>query len=279
MFIAVWLSTFCISSLFFIYAQYRLERKNFMLFGYSLFNLISLREDEMISSVKKILVVDDEVKIVEVVKSYLNHSGYDVFEAYNGKQAIDLFEKVNPCLVVLDLMLPDMTGEDICRLIRKKSRVPIIMLTAKVEEEDILKGLDIGADDYITKPFSPRQLVARVAALLRRTSDDPIPLINTLSFNENDLEIDNLSYDVKKNGNSVNLTPNEYKILLTMIKYPKKTFTREELISFAFGENFDGFDRTVDTHIKNLRQKIETDPKTPKYVLTVHGIGYRFGGE
>jgi DNA-binding response OmpR family regulator len=250
-----------------------------MLFGYSLFNLISLREDEMISSVKKILVVDDEVKIVEVVKSYLNHSGYDVFEAYNGKQAIDLFEKVNPCLVVLDLMLPDMTGEDICRLIRKKSRVPIIMLTAKVEEEDILKGLDIGADDYITKPFSPRQLVARVAALLRRTSDDPIPLINTLSFNENDLEIDNLSYDVKKNGNSVNLTPNEYKILLTMIKYPKKTFTREELISFAFGENFDGFDRTVDTHIKNLRQKIETDPKTPKYVLTVHGIGYRFGGE
>jgi len=233
----------------------------------------------MINNVKKILVVDDEVKIVEVVKSYLNHSGYDVFEAYNGKQAIDLFEKVNPCLVVLDLMLPDMTGEDICRIIRKQSRVPIIMLTAKVEEEDILKGLDIGADDYITKPFSPRQLVARVAALLRRASDDPVPLVNTVSFNENDLEIDNLSYDVKKNGISVNLTPNEYKILLTMIKYPKKTFTREELICMAFGENFDGFDRTVDTHIKNLRQKIETDSKIPKYILTVHGIGYRFGGE
>jgi len=233
----------------------------------------------MINRVKKILVVDDEVKIVEVVKSYLNHSGYDVFEAYNGKQAIDLFEKVKPCLVVLDLMLPDMTGEDICRIIRKQSRVPIIMLTAKVEEEDILKGLDIGADDYITKPFSPRQLVARVAALLRRASDDPVPLINTVSFNENDLEIDNLSYDVKKNGISVNITPHEYKILLTMIKYRKKTFTREELISMALGDGFDGYDRTIDTHIKNLRQKIETDPKTPKYILTVHGIGYRFGGD
>ncbi len=233
----------------------------------------------MINSVKKILVVDDEVKIVEVVKSYLTHSGYDVFEAYDGKQVLKLFEKVNPSLVILDLMLPDMTGEDICRQIRKQSRVPIIMLTAKVEEEDILKGLDIGADDYITKPFSPRQLVARVNALLRRVSDEPVPLINTVSYNKNDLIIDNLSYDVKKNGNSINLTPNEYKILLTMIKYPKKTFTREELISMALGESFDGFDRTVDTHIKNLRQKIETDPKSPKYILTVHGIGYRFGGD
>ena len=233
----------------------------------------------MINSVKKILVVDDEVKIVEVVKSYLTHSGYDVFEAYDGKQVLKLFEKVNPSLVILDLMLPDMTGEDICRQIRKQSRVPIIMLTAKVEEEDILKGLDIGADDYITKPFSPRQLVARVNALLRRVSDEPVPHINTVSYNKNDLIIDNLSYDVKKNGNSINLTPNEYKILLTMIKYPKKTFTREELISMALGESFDGFDRTVDTHIKNLRQKIETDPKSPKYILTVHGIGYRFGGD
>lgn len=233
----------------------------------------------MASHMKKILVVDDEIKIVEVVKSYLNHSGYDVFEAYNGKQVLELFEKVNPSLLILDLMLPDMTGEDICRQIRKQSRVPIIMLTAKVEEEDILKGLDIGADDYITKPFSPRQLVARVNALLRRASDDPVQLINTVSFNNDDLVIDNLSYDVRKNGISANLTPNEYKILLTMIKYPKKTFTREELICMALGENFDGFDRTVDTHIKNLRQKIETDPKSPKYILTVHGVGYRFGGD
>ncbi len=233
----------------------------------------------MVNNMKKILVVDDEVKIVDVVKSYLNHNGYDVFEAYNGKQVLELFEKVNPSLVILDLMLPDMAGEDICRQIRKQSRVPIIMLTAKVEEEDILKGLDIGADDYITKPFSPKQLAARVNALLRRASDDPVPLINTVSFNNDDLVVDNLSYDVRKKGISVNLTPNEYKILLTMIKYPKKTFTREELICLALGENFDGFDRTVDTHIKNLRQKIETDPRSPGYILTVHGIGYRFGGE
>jgi DNA-binding response OmpR family regulator len=233
----------------------------------------------MIINTRKILVVDDEVKIVAVVKSYLNNSGYEVFEAYSGKQVLEQFEKVNPSLVILDLMLPDMTGEDICRQIRKQSRVPIIMLTAKVEEEDILKGLDIGADDYITKPFSPRQLVARVNALLRRVSDDPVLLINSQAFNDNDLVIDNLSHDVKKNGKSVNLTPNEYKILLTMIKYPKKTFTREELISMALGEDFDGFDRTVDSHIKNLRQKIETDSKNPKYILTVHGIGYRFGGD
>lgn len=233
----------------------------------------------MINYTKKVLVVDDEIKIVEVVKSYLEHSGYEVHEAYNGKQALELFDKISPSLVVLDLMLPDITGEEICRMLRKQSRVPIIMLTAKIEEEDILKGLDIGADDYVTKPFSPKQLVARVAAILRRSSDDPVPLANTISFNNDDLVIDNLSYDVRKNGNSANLTPNEYKILMTMIKYPKKTFTREELIRMALGEDFDGFDRTVDTHVKNLRQKIESDPKVPKYILTVHGIGYRFGGE
>jgi len=233
----------------------------------------------MITNVKKILVVDDEVKIVEVVKSYLENSGYSVTEAYNGKDALDKFEKVNPALVVLDLMLPDISGEEICKTIRKKSRVPIIMLTAKIEEEDILKGLNIGADDYITKPFSPRQLVARVKAVLRRASDTPVPLSNIMSFNDDDLVIDTLKYEVKKNGNIVNLTPNEYKLLMTMVRYPDKTFTREELICMVLGEDFDGYDRTIDTHIKNIRQKIESDPKNPKYILTVHGIGYRFGGE
>lgn len=233
----------------------------------------------MIDSSKKILVVDDEEKIVEVVKSYLEHSGYEVYEAYTGKQAIEMFERVSPSLVVLDLMLPDVTGEEVCKTLRKQSRVPIIMLTAKVEEEDILKGLDIGADDYITKPFSPKQLVARVVAVLRRTTDDPVPLSNIMSFKDDDLIIDNLKYEVRKNGDIINLTPNEYRILLTLIKYPKKTFTREELIKMALGDDFEGFDRTVDTHIKNLRQKIETDPKTPLYILTVHGIGYRFGGD
>ncbi len=233
----------------------------------------------MITNVKKILVVDDEVKIVEVVRSYLENSGYSVAEAYNGKDALEKFEKTNPALVVLDLMLPDISGEEICTTIRKKSRIPIIMLTAKVEEEDILKGLNIGADDYVTKPFSPRQLVARVEAVLRRASDAPVPLSGMMSFNEDDLVIDTLKYEVKKRGNIVNLTPNEYKLLMTMVKYPDKAFTREELICMVLGEDFDGYDRTIDTHIKNIRQKIETDPKNPKYIMTIHGIGYRFGGE
>ncbi len=227
---------------------------------------------------RRILVVDDEVKIVEVVKSYLEHSGYEVYEAYNGAQVLSTFERIDPSLIVLDLMLPDMSGEEICKAIRKRSRIPIIMLTAKVEEEDILNGLDMGADDYVTKPFSPKQLVARVGAVLRRASEEPLPLSNIISFN-GDLVIDNLKHEVRKNNNIINLTPNEYKILMALVKYPKKTFTREELISMALGDDFEGFDRTVDTHIKNLRQKIETDPKEPKYILTVHGIGYRFDGE
>ncbi|MDF2986132.1 MAG: two component transcriptional regulator, winged helix family [Eubacterium sp.] len=233
----------------------------------------------MISFSKKILVIDDEKKIVEVVKSYLEHSGYEVYTAFNGTQAMAQFENVAPCLIILDLMLPDISGEDICRTIRKQSRVPIIMLTAKVEEEDILKGLDIGADDYVLKPFSPRQLVARVAAVLRRTSEAAAAISNVISLNDGDIIIDNLRHEVRKKDNIVNLTPNEYKILLTMLKVPNKTFTRDELITSALGDDFEGFDRTVDTHIKNLRQKIEDDPKEPKYLQTVHGIGYRLNYE
>jgi DNA-binding response OmpR family regulator len=228
---------------------------------------------------KKILIVDDELKIVEVVKSYLENSGYSVYEAYNGKEALDKFEKVNPDLIILDLMLPDISGEEICQTLRKKSRVPIIMLTAKVEEEDVLKGLNIGADDYVTKPFSPRQLVARVEAVLRRTSNALVPLASLISFNNGELVIDTMKYEVKRHGKVINLTPNEYKLLVTMVKCPDKTFTRDELINIALGENFDGYDRTIDTHIKNIRQKIEPEPKNPQYILTVHGIGYRFGGE
>lgn len=227
--------------------------------------------------VKKVLIVDDEQKIVEVVKSYLEHSGYEVFTAFNGRDALDIFNKACPDLMVLDLMLPDITGEEICKSIRKRSRVPIIMLTAKVEEESILNGLDMGADDYMVKPFSPKQLVARVNAVLRRASDDLIPLSNTMSFNNGELVIDTVKYEVRRNGSIVNLTPNEYKILLTMVKYPSKTFTREELISMALGDDFEGFDRTVDTHIKNIRQKLEDDPRAPRFLLTVHGVGYKFG--
>jgi DNA-binding response OmpR family regulator len=223
--------------------------------------------------------VDDEAKIAEVIESYLESSGYEVHTASNGETALTVFEKVQPSLVILDLMLPDISGEEICRRLRKHSRVPIIMLTAKIEEEDILNGLDIGADEYVTKPFSPRQLVARVAALLRRAEEDAVPLARVMSFFNNDLVIDFQSYEVEKNGNEVNLTPNEFKILGTLLKYPQKVFTREELIRSVIGEDFEGYDRIIDTHIKNLRQKIETDSRNPRYILTVHGIGYKFGGE
>jgi len=231
------------------------------------------------NTAKKILIVDDETKIAEVIRSYLENNGYEVYTAFDGKHALALFEQVNPALVILDLMLPDLSGEEICRLLRKRSRVPIIMLTAKIDEQDILTGLDIGADDYVTKPFSPRQLVARVAALLRRTEKDIIPLTRITSFFDDDLVVDYQSYEVRKNGAVVNLTPNEFKMLTTLLKYPKKVFTREELIRIVIGEDFEGYDRIVDTHIKNLRQKIETDSRNPRYILTVHGVGYRFGGE
>lgn len=232
----------------------------------------------MVSS-KKILVVDDEEKIVEVVKAYLEKAGYEVLSAYNGKQAMNLFEEHSPILIVLDLMLPDMTGEEVCKIIRKKSRVPIIMLTAKVEEGNILNGYDIGTDDYITKPFSPKQLVAKINAIIRRVNEEAVPLSTILSFNNGDLVLNLLKHEVKKKGVIVNLTFSEYRILITLIKYPQKTFTREELVSFALEDNFDGYDRVIDTHIKKIRQKIESSSKDPKYIMTIYGIGYRFGGE
>lgn len=228
---------------------------------------------------KKILVVDDEQKIVEVIKSYLEKEGFEVFEAYNGRQAVDIFDRVNPSLIVLDLMLPDMSGEEVCKVIRKKSRTPIIMLTAKVDEVSILNGFGIGTDDYVTKPFSPKQLIARILAVLRRTEEDVVSLSNVFSFNNGDLIIDTVKHQVMKQGEEINLTHSEYKILAAMIKYPQKAFTREELVCRALGEDYDGYDRVIDTHVKNLRQKIETSTKEPQYVLTVHGVGYRFGGE
>jgi len=228
---------------------------------------------------KKVLVVEDEVKIVEVIKSFLESKGFLVFTAENGKKAIELFEKERISLILLDLMLPGMSGEEICTAIRKISRVPIIMLTAKANESDLLNGLGIGADDYITKPFSLKALYARMEAVLRRSIDDLVPLYNKKSFNGGDLEIDFESHIITRNMEVVKLTPNEFKILTALIKYPNKVFTRDELIVTALGSEFEGFDRTVDSHIKNIRQKIESDPKNPNYVMTIHGVGYKFGGE
>jgi len=233
----------------------------------------------MTSFKKKVLVVDDEVKILEVIKSFLESKDYMVFTAENGKQAFSIFEKENISFVILDLMLPDLSGEEICSRLRRISRVPILMLTAKVGEEDLLKGLEIGADDYLTKPFRLKELHARIEAILRRSSGDLVPLYRKMAFYEGDLEVDLENHSIKKTGKEVNLTPNEFKILAALIKYPNKVFTRDELITTAFGEDFEGYDRSVDSHIKNLRQKIETDSKNPVYVLTIHGIGYKFGGK
>lgn len=230
------------------------------------------------SQKKTILVVDDEVKITEVVKSYLENAGYKAICVHNGMDALALFDKISPIMIVLDLMLPDIKGEDICKEIRKKSRVPIIMLTAKIEDEDIIGGLGLGADDYLTKPFSPRQLIARIDAIIRRISSEAIPLANVLSFNNGDLVVNAMNHEVRKNDTPISLTPNEFNILMTMIKYPSKTFTRDELIEYALGKDFDGYDRVIDTHIKNIRQKID-DSKSPQYIITVHGTGYKFGGK
>lgn len=227
---------------------------------------------------KNILVVDDEFKILDVISSLLESKGYRVFRAETGFQALEIFDRENISLLVLDLMLPDITGEDVCKRIRKKSRVPIIMLTAKVEEQDLLTGLNIGADDYMTKPFSLKELAARVEAVIRRSSDDLIPLFSKNSYNDGDLVVDFQQNIIRKKQETVNLTPTELNILSVLIKYPGKVFTRSELIELALGDNFDGFDRSIDSHIRNLRQKIEDNPKTPVYVLTIHGKGYKFGG-
>lgn len=227
---------------------------------------------------KTVLVVDDEPKITEVVKSYLEKGGYRAVCAYDGREALALFDQCCPVLVVLDLMLPGLSGEHVCREIRKKSRVPIVMLTAKTGEENMLEGLGIGADDYVTKPFSPRLLMAKIEAILRRVSGEAVPLSDELIFDGGSLVIDNMRHEVRKNGEHVALTPNEYNILFTMASYPTKAFTRDELITHALGETYDGFDRVIDTHIKNIRQKIEDDTRNPNYILTVHGVGYSFGG-
>jgi DNA-binding response OmpR family regulator len=220
-----------------------------------------------------ILIVDDEVKILDIVKSYLENSGYRTLTAVNGRDALRLLSNETVSLVLLDLMLPDISGEEICKKVRAVSDIPVIMMTAKIEEEHIIHGLNIGADDYITKPFSPRQLVARVAAVLRR-SEDAGPVGRVYSFGA--LTVDTANRQVSKNGAPVGLTANEYKILSLLISRPQKIFTRDEILTAVKTDDYDAFDRTIDVHVKNLRQKIEDDPKMPVYILTVYGMGYRF---
>ena len=224
---------------------------------------------------KKIVVIDDEPSVREVVRGYLEKDGYLVYVAGNGQEGLALAERAKPGLIVLDLMLPDVSGEEICREIRSRSDVPILMLTAKASEDERVGGLALGADDYLTKPFSPRELVARVRAVLRRTQGSETPLVEVLSFDEGALEIDTVWHEVRREGEAVELTPNEYRLLVTLARYPGRVYSRFELINHVQGYDFEGYERTIDAHVKNLRKKIEPDPKRPRYVETVFGVGYR----
>ena len=226
-----------------------------------------------------ILVVDDEPKIVEIISAYLKKEGYNVLSSFNGIKALEIF-KSNPIdLVILDLMLPDLSGEKVCHEIKKISEMPVIMLTAKVQEEEILKGFSLGSDDYITKPFSPKILVARVKAILSRTQDIRKEIQDEISFNNGDLVINIKTFEVKKNNIPIFLTLSEFKILKTFIENPKKVFTRNELLDKIVSDEIEIYDRTIDSHIKNIRSKIEDNTKSPLYIITIYGVGYRFGGD
>ncbi|WP_443662525.1 response regulator transcription factor [Clostridium sp.] len=223
---------------------------------------------------KNILIIEDEEKVVQVIKAYLEKSGYSVYVALNGLTGIEIFKENKLDLIILDLMLPDINGEDICKIIRETSEVYIFMLTAKGTLEDKIEGLNIGADEYLVKPFSPRELTARVNALFRRFNNVNASI---LSFDSGKLVINTEERSVKVKGITIMLTPNEFDILYTLAINKGRVLTRDQLIQKIFGLDFEGYDRTVDVHIKNLRKKIEEDSKNPRYVITVVKIGYKFG--
>ena len=221
----------------------------------------------------RILLIEDETLVSDVIKKYLEKEGYEVYVTDNGAEALNLFRSLNPLMIILDLMLPDMDGEDICKEIRRESDVYIIMLTAKSSLEEKIEGLAIGADDYLVKPLSPRELVARVNAVFRRVGKEDEDVI---IVHDGEIVINNEERQVYKKGEAIDLTPNEFDILYTLAKNKGKVFSREMLIEIVFGMDFEGYDRTVDTHIKNIRKKIEDDSKNPKYIHTVVKVGYKF---
>lgn len=226
------------------------------------------------TTTRRILLVEDEKAIRDAVSAYLEKEGYWVTPAEDGRVAIEEFSKHQFDLVVLDLMLPRVSGEDVCRAIRNASDVPIIMLTAKGELEDRVIGLELGADDYLVKPFSPRELVARVRALLRRAHVGDEPQRDRLEFGP--LVIDVSGHKAYLDGEELDLTASEFKLLVTISRYPGRVYSRMELVEKVLGYDFEGYERTVDSHVKNLRAKIHDDPKDPRYIWTVHGVGYRF---
>ena len=226
------------------------------------------------SEARRILLVEDEKNIRDAVAAYLERAGYWVTPAADGQEAVDAFSLHQFDLVILDLMLPRLPGEKVCRIICDTSDVPIIMLTAKGEVEDRIVGLELGADDYLIKPFSPRELVARVRALLRRAHIDSEPQREVLDFGG--LTIDLNGHKVLVNDEEVDLTASEFKLLTTLSRYPGRVYSRMELVEKVLGYDFEGYERTIDSHVKNLRAKIGDDPRNPRWIYTVHGVGYRF---
>lgn len=227
--------------------------------------------------VRKILVVDDDRMTVDLIKTYLERHRYQVLTADNGRSALELVHQRQPDLIVLDLMLPRVDGLDVCRILRAESDVPIIMLTAKTTEDDILLGLDLGADDYITKPFSPREVVARVRAVLRRLNREEQDTTDELEFG--DLYINCARHEVTFQGAPVKLTPSEFKLLEIMATKPGRVFTRAELLERTLGLENNSMERAIDFHIMNLRRKIEPNADHPLYIQTVFGVGYKFAGD
>ena len=223
---------------------------------------------------KKILVVDDEKKIVDILKAYLERDGYRVIVAYDGRLALQMARSESPELIVLDLMLPEVSGWDVCRTLRTESNVPIIMLTARDEDSDKIVGLELGADDYVVKPFNPKELVSRVRAVLRRAEGTAI---KTKRIEFADLSIDLERHEVKRGEKLVELTLTEFELLRVLAEAPGRVYSRMQLLDKAQGSAYEGYERTIDSHIKNLRKKVETDPEHPRYVITVRGVGYKFG--
>ncbi len=226
-----------------------------------------------------VLLIEDDKKIARVVKVYLEGEGFRVVHLGGGRVALEAARKEQPLLVILDLMLPDMTGEEVFQELKTIADVPLIMLTAKSSEEERVAGFALGADDYIVKPFSPRELVFRVKAVLKRASKQDLAGAAPVSFNNGALIVDGHQYEVKKKAVLLKLTPTEFTVLFTLVSHPERVMTRDELVNQALGYQFEGYERSIDAHIKNIRQKIEDDPKHPSFILTVYGIGYKFIGK
>ena len=224
-----------------------------------------------------ILIIEDDTDTIKLVSLYLERDGHKVLSATDGIEGLRLAREAHPELVVLDLMLPGMNGMEICRILRDESDISILMMTARVEEEDRLAGLDMGADDYVTKPFSPRELAARVRAVLRRSSSDLLDK-GPQELVRGEIKMGLRQHKVYVGSKEIRLTPTESRLLAMLMREPGRVFSRDQIIDRAFGYDFDGFDRTVDTHMSNLRRKLNTDPKNPRYIQTIYGVGYRFSG-